>query len=59
MKSILGFLALNVAQFGGAANDNLLKQILIFGMAAGGYLVIVVNFGTTNESGVVVVGLTS
>ncbi len=31
-----GFYFLNVTQFLGAANDNILKQVLIFGVAAGG-----------------------
>lgn len=31
-----GFYFLNVTQFLGAANDNILKQVLIFGLAAGG-----------------------
>jgi acyl-[acyl-carrier-protein]-phospholipid O-acyltransferase/long-chain-fatty-acid--[acyl-carrier-protein] ligase len=31
-----GFFFLNVTQFCGAANDNILKQLLIFGLAAGG-----------------------
>jgi len=31
-----GFLALNVTQFCGAANDNILKQVVVFGVAAGG-----------------------
>lgn len=31
-----GFLFLNVTQFLGAANDNILKQVLIFGVASGG-----------------------
>ena len=31
-----GFFFLNVTQFCGAANDNILKQVLIFGLAAGG-----------------------
>ncbi len=31
-----GFYSLNVTQFCGAANDNILKQLLIFGVAAGG-----------------------
>ncbi len=31
-----GFLALNITQFCGAANDNILKQLVVFGMATGG-----------------------
>jgi hypothetical protein len=31
-----GFFALNVTQFCGAANDNILKQVVVFGVAAGG-----------------------
>ena len=31
-----GFLWLNVTQFCGAANDNILKQVIVFGVAAGG-----------------------
>ena len=31
-----GFLALNVTQFCGAANDNILKQVVVFGVAGGG-----------------------
>lgn len=31
-----GFVFLNITQFLGAANDNILKQVLIFGVAAGG-----------------------
>ena len=36
VKSGTGFLFLNVTQFFGAANDNILKQVLIFGVASGG-----------------------
>ena len=35
-SSSRGFYFLNVTQFLGAANDNILKQVLIFGLAAGG-----------------------
>ncbi len=31
-----GFFSLNVTQFCGAANDNILKQVVVFGVAAGG-----------------------
>ena len=31
-----GFICLNVTQFLGAANDNILKQLLVFGLAMGG-----------------------
>lgn len=31
-----GFFSLNVTQFCGAANDNILKQLVVFGVAAGG-----------------------
>ncbi len=31
-----GFVSLNATQFCGAANDNILKQVVIFGVAAGG-----------------------
>ncbi len=35
------------------------ETLTIFGLAAGSYLVVVVNFGTTVESGVVLVGFTT
>lgn len=35
-KTIRGFVCLNVTQFLGAANDNILKQLLVFGLAMGG-----------------------
>ena len=35
------------------------EVLRISGLAAGSYLVVVVNFGTTNESGVVIVGFTA
>ncbi|MGA0039684.1 MAG: MFS transporter [Pirellulales bacterium] len=34
--SLRGFTCLNVTQFLGAANDNILKQVLVFGLAMGG-----------------------
>lgn len=34
--SLRGFVCLNVTQFLGAANDNILKQLLVFGLAMGG-----------------------
>ncbi|MBS0203339.1 MAG: MFS transporter [Planctomycetes bacterium] len=36
VNSQLGLLSLNVTQFCGAANDNILKQVVVFGVAAGG-----------------------
>ncbi len=35
-RGLRGFIALNICQFFTAANDNILKQVLIFGIAAGG-----------------------
>ena len=35
-KTSRGFVCLNVTQFLGAANDNILKQLLVFGLAMGG-----------------------
>lgn len=35
-NSLRGFVCLNITQFLGAANDNILKQLLVFGLAMGG-----------------------
>ncbi len=35
-SKVRGFICLNVTQFLGAANDNILKQLLVFGLAMGG-----------------------